>query len=948
MLRRAHSRPRRVLTLLLGIAVAAGLLSGFTLVPAEQATASPPASAFDPGEIISDSIFYDFGTMSVGDIQSFLDSKVSSCSSSSPAPCLKDYKDDIRSVAGIKDRCDNDIKADSNATAARIIYVVARACEVNPQTLLVTLQKEQGLVTRTSVSSLIYRKAMGYGCPDTAECASAYYGFFNQVYWAARAFNSYANFPSSFPAYQPGKRSIQYTTKSSCGSKTVTVRNKATTALYTYTPYTPNSAALNNPYAVGDSCSAYGNRNFWLYFNDWFGDTRGGSFLLRSSSAHDYFISGTKRYEIPQDQPGLLSSLVKAYGKVGTVSSDYLSSFTSSGKLSRVIRSGSKLANGEYRHMLLDGGKLYNFASCADVTAFGFTCNSGPIFTADQLAPFTQTVLSKNWGNHITTSAGSWMVDKGKKREIADAKSVTDAGVALDPAVAMTVETIAQVPYGEPIVSANRLITSRAGGDRFLTTTDGAFRIDSTLVAQTGLSRWLGTTSGVLDSGSISKLTPVKPFPAIFSEASGKSYVLVASGKVRLSDPAEWSSSIPVLDPKVAASIPDTGASYTAPRFFTSLTAGYLYYLSGGERRAVSSQSDLALIAKSTGAPTAAPNLPSASIKAIADGGPMVPAATVVRTSSSTQKWLIDGLGSRVAITNAYLDQLVGNRTVRTVSQATLASYQPSTVAMTYGATCGSKKYITVNGILRPISSTDATEYGAKFGFRPYDADTCALLTRYTTTMGTLIKTPTTYYIVEDGTRRALSSAQYKAASKAAGRTALSVPSAFAALLPAAPEKLDAGEVVSATGSGTKYLIDGTGARVKASRAQLTEIVGTYTVRSVQQAALTSRPIVAAKLGAKCGSLVYLTAGGRLYRVSSASANEYRPGLNFRLYSEATCKTFSVSTKTAGTLLKVGSTYYSVADGKKKKLTSAQYESLRASTGHSALPVSSYFAGLLG
>ena len=53
--------------------------------------------------------------------------------------------------------------------------------------------------------------------------------------------------------------------------------NAATAALYYYTPYQPNAAALANLYGTGDSCSAYGNRNFWRLYRDWFGDPRMGS-----------------------------------------------------------------------------------------------------------------------------------------------------------------------------------------------------------------------------------------------------------------------------------------------------------------------------------------------------------------------------------------------------------------------------------------------------------------------------------------------------------------------------------------------------------------------------------------------------------------------------------------------------------------------------------------------
>ena len=42
------------------------------------------------------------------------------------------------------------------------------------------------------------------------------------------------------------------------------IENRATAALYYYTPFTPNAAALANLGGTGDACLSYGNRNFWL------------------------------------------------------------------------------------------------------------------------------------------------------------------------------------------------------------------------------------------------------------------------------------------------------------------------------------------------------------------------------------------------------------------------------------------------------------------------------------------------------------------------------------------------------------------------------------------------------------------------------------------------------------------------------------------------------------
>jgi len=71
-----------------------------------------------------------------------------------------------------------------------------------------------------------------------------------------------------------GNNYIRWNPNSACGGSTVNIRNLSTVALYDYTPYQPNQAALNAGYGMGNNCSSYGNRNFYLYFVDWFGSTR--------------------------------------------------------------------------------------------------------------------------------------------------------------------------------------------------------------------------------------------------------------------------------------------------------------------------------------------------------------------------------------------------------------------------------------------------------------------------------------------------------------------------------------------------------------------------------------------------------------------------------------------------------------------------------------------------
>ncbi len=254
------------------------VVSGYGVVRATKVEALS-GSAFSAGRIIDDSVFFNGNSMSNTDIQNFLNSKVPVCDTNHaakdgnnpPFTCLKDYRQDTPTRASEAGLCNG--FSGGNKSSAEIIGEVARSCSVSPKALLVLLQKEQSLVTDTWPWDAQYRAATGFGCPDTAACDSTYYGFFNQVYSAARQFKRYSQNSNSYNYKARRNNYIQYNPNSSCGGSTIYIENQATAGLYNYTPYQPNSAALNNLYGTGDSCSAYGNRNFWRLFNDWFGGT---------------------------------------------------------------------------------------------------------------------------------------------------------------------------------------------------------------------------------------------------------------------------------------------------------------------------------------------------------------------------------------------------------------------------------------------------------------------------------------------------------------------------------------------------------------------------------------------------------------------------------------------------------------------------------------------------
>lgn len=251
---------------------------------AQSGVVKATLAGFTPGNLISDAVFTAKNTMTEAQIQAFFNSKVTTCrggvdSQGRPIVCLKDFR--ITSVNRPADSYCQGYTGAANETAARIIHRVAQSCGINPQVLIVMLQKEQGLVTHTWPDARRYDIALGQGCPDDAPCDPAFIGFFHQIYGAARQMQVYME-GKYFTWFAPGKtwnilyHPLEYIDGAwvnRCGSAPVYIANKATSAMYYYTPYQPNAAAL----AAGSGeapCGAYGNRNFYNYFTDWFGSTQ--------------------------------------------------------------------------------------------------------------------------------------------------------------------------------------------------------------------------------------------------------------------------------------------------------------------------------------------------------------------------------------------------------------------------------------------------------------------------------------------------------------------------------------------------------------------------------------------------------------------------------------------------------------------------------------------------
>ncbi|ODT29150.1 MAG: hypothetical protein ABS63_01335 [Microbacterium sp. SCN 70-27] len=228
---------------------------------------------FNPESIISDALFYDGNAMSAAEIQAFLNAKIGTCQN---GKCLNVLTTGISSRGAVVSQTTGNLICSAiqggTMPVSELIYRVQVACGISAKVILTTLQKEQGLTTSSAPSDWNLKAAMGASCPDTAPCDPAFAGVGPQILKGTQQLKTYkaANF-----AKQPGVNFIGYNPNSACGGTTLNIRNYATAALYNYTPYQPNAAALAAGYGLGDGCSSYGNRNFYNYYTQWFGSTQG-------------------------------------------------------------------------------------------------------------------------------------------------------------------------------------------------------------------------------------------------------------------------------------------------------------------------------------------------------------------------------------------------------------------------------------------------------------------------------------------------------------------------------------------------------------------------------------------------------------------------------------------------------------------------------------------------
>ncbi|MET0830376.1 MAG: hypothetical protein ABWY26_12690 [Microbacterium sp.] len=728
-------------TLLLCVGFVASPFSSDTQV-AHAATASD----FDPANIISDAVFFNGADMGAAAVQDFLNKQHQGCKAG--YTCLRDYKQSTPDRGGDA-MCDS-YQGAANETAATIVFKVGRACGINPKVLLVTLEKEQSLLSHTSPSQARYNIAMGYACPDTAACDAQYFGFFNQVYkaaWQLKRYGNPAGTAEYFTWFPVGKSApVRFHPNAACGSASITIKNKATAALYYYTPYQPNTAALNNLYGTGDSCSAYGNRNFWRMFTDWFGDPSAASNLVRTGdNPAVYLVSGNAKY--PVRDYSMLDALYPL-GSVGYVSQQFLDTKTTGADMKRIVRSPSG------KVYFLDVGAKFQFLSCDDVSAYGVDCGASTLLTDTQLNAFrtsqSMTTLFE------TTNGKTFFIEAGKKREVADKASLATVS-APSRSMVLFESAISYLPYGVPVVRDSVFAQKRGSTwQGFISGSGTTISPMSTNVAgQTGLANSFPQIP--LDEQSIGALNRAGTISGFVRDGSNQTFVLTQGGRLKVTNTSYPGIEFVGAPAKMLETLPVV-ATAGKKHFLKGVSSPSVFLIDDGVKRKAWSWEAIMSAEKSPDVTPGIWTVPDETVGVLPDGRPLLDAGSLVKRSSSPRVYLVDGTTRLLTIMSFDVTVALGlGASVTTMPDGALDSFEQSKSLPSPAVTCNGRSLVGLDGKLLPADAGTLASYG--WTATPLDPATCAAMSITEQALTKFLRGPDgKIYWVDAGKRHPLNS----------------------------------------------------------------------------------------------------------------------------------------------------------------------------------------------
>jgi hypothetical protein len=568
-----------------------------------------------------------------------------------------------------------------------------------------------------------------------------------------------------------------------CGSKVFQLKSQASAALYYYTPYTPNDVALKNLYGTGDTCSAYGNRNFWRFYSDWFGSPIGGGFLLKSEDSPTYLIVDSTRYEIKD--ANLIESL-KPLGPLGTVSQAYLDSFKDGGELTPLVQSAAK------KLYFVADGKKHSLANCDLAREIGLDCASAITLTTSQLSALTTV------GGTTTYVPGDgadrYLIDNGEIHEILDAPSVAAANIKLPTLSKTKISAFKSLAWGAPVASSGTFFTDRSSGQKGVYVTGQFYRIPTDMATEIDFGKWFTPSAGSLSPQGLSAVetgVELKPF---VRDSTGSNWLISQTGKRPISKTAPFIKATPEIGLPLLSKVPTAGTELSSPAFVKSSASKSIYFVADGAARKPVSTSDRVQLATYVTNQTPI-TLQPAALTQIGIGADIYAPGAVIRLRDSKKLFVVSNFKNVLAISDEKAIAQLGLPAARTVKEDTIGRLGYSIYSKYSGLKllCEGEVFIAIDGHLIVVDPAAVSHWpgsSARIGTL-----VCNQLLSDYTSVGRFIHVSSAkkFFLIDKGKKRPIASAAAYRALVGSQLPAIEVDQGFADRIPTgtpAPTKM--------------------------------------------------------------------------------------------------------------------------------------------------------------
>ncbi|MEN9557648.1 MAG: conserved secreted protein [Candidatus Parcubacteria bacterium] len=338
---------------------------------------------FNPSLVLADSDVYELGPMSYPRLVAFMRSK----------GALADIM--LPDIDGL------------TKPASEIVWRVANTYRMNPQFLLMLLQKEQSLVEDPAPTERQLDWATGFGvCDDCSKddpSISDFKGFANQLEYAAkqmrdRYYMRVLTIGHTGTGLAPGRTTL-------IDGITVVPANIATAALYSYTPH------------------IHGNQNAWKIWNRWFTRHFPNGTAVRGTDERVWWIrNGEKR---PFASTTVASTMIDLE-KIVDVGDAELSAYAEGQPIN--FPNYALLKEPDGRIWLIVDDERRHITDMASFRAFGFNMDEVEEVTPEEIQPYTVgepiTTLSQYPQGQLLEEQATgqvWYAENGTRHLISDA-----------------------------------------------------------------------------------------------------------------------------------------------------------------------------------------------------------------------------------------------------------------------------------------------------------------------------------------------------------------------------------------------------------------------------------------------------------------------------------------------------------------------------------------------